>query len=124
MTDDEKKKAIRNIEKMLAPRDKNMNIVPTVSINGPPEVLYYPYFAPDENGLINPVFFFEDFVDGKTPKNVTYEPGYQREHHMVDDMNYMGNAIVTSRKEQLWQKDQMERELFVSVKMAAGKLAL
>ena len=62
MTDDEKKKAIRNIEKMLAPRDKNMNIVPTVSINGPPEVLYYPYFAPDENGLINPVFFFEDLA--------------------------------------------------------------
>lgn len=106
MTDDEKKKAIRNIEKMLAPRDKNMNIVPTVSINGPPEVLYYPYFAPDENGLINPVFFFEDFVDGKTPKNVTYEPGYQREHHMVDDMNYMGSITYTDPRKNLSIHDQ------------------
>ena len=88
MTIEEKKKAEQARIRALTPRTKD-GLLAGVIFEGQQEELLYPYHELDENGLVSPMDFLEDYADGKVPDSLKYAPGYQRKFVPVDDPNYM-----------------------------------
>lgn len=88
LTNEEKKKANWARIQALTPRTKE-GLLLGVTFEDQKEELLYPYRDLDKNGLIAPMDFSEDYLDGKVPDNLKYAPGYQTEFFPVDDPRYL-----------------------------------
>lgn len=81
--------AMKQLNKIMSPRDKDGYIVPVIFNDDEPKQLYYPCFTPDEKGCISPIIDFRELLEGKVPKGLTYVLGTQERPLDTSDPAYL-----------------------------------
>lgn len=78
MTKEELEQGMRDMDRALLPHTKDGYIDPMHFFGGSAEQLYYPIPKRTEENDGPPMYFAEDFVGGKIPDYLTYEPGHEK----------------------------------------------
>ena len=128
MTIEEKKKAEQARIRALTPRTKD-GLLAGVIFEGQQEELLYPYHELDENGLVSPMDFLEDYADGKVPDSLKYAPGYQRKFVPVDDPNYMRSIcydkpelnLSPAERHAIWEWREAKKREPMKITVTGGK---
>lgn len=128
MTIEEKRKAEQARIRALTPRTKD-GLLAGMIFEDQQEELLYPYYELDENGLISPMDFLEDYTDGKVPYNLKYAPGYQRKLVSVDDPNYMSSIcyknpelnLGPAERHALWEWRETKKREPMKVSVTGSK---